>query len=184
MLYLMKKIYLLTLIVALACSSNSYSQPLVPKDFVVPAVLANQYFRVRMLTVNDVVKDYDAVMTSIDHLKEVWPGSGWPSRELTLEQDLIDLGWHQKEFQRRSSFAYTIVTLDESEVVGCLYINPSAKAGYDAEVYMWVRTSVLHKGYDKILFDTVKQWIVKDWPFKKVAYPGRDISWKEWESLK
>ena len=26
-------------------------------------------------------------------------------------------------------------------------------------------------------------WIKKDWPFKKVAYPGRDISSAEWELL-
>ncbi|MEQ8363035.1 MAG: hypothetical protein RH948_09215 [Cyclobacteriaceae bacterium] len=178
----MKRIYYI--LITLLVSSSAYSQSFVPKDFVVPPVLENEYFRIRMLTVNDVVKDYDAVMTSIDHLKEVWPGSGWPSTDLTFEQDLIDLGWHQKEFQRRSSFAYTVLSLDESEVLGCLYIDPTTKAGYDAEVYMWVRTSVLEKGYDKILFDTVKNWISKEWPFKKVAYPGREISWKEWKAMK
>ncbi len=66
-----------------------------------------------MLIVNDVVKDYDAVMTSLDHLKGVFgPKSYWPSAELTFEQDLIDLGWHQKEFQIRRSCTYTIVSLD------------------------------------------------------------------------
>ena len=54
----------------------------------------------RMLTVNDVVKDYDAVMTGVEHLRTVWPSGTWPDG-LTFEQDLIDLGWHQKEFQRR-----------------------------------------------------------------------------------
>ena len=68
-----------------------------------------------MLTVNDVVKDYDAVMTSVDHLRGVFgPHSTWPRPDLTLEQDLIDLGWHQKEFQRRRSFSYTVVAPDES----------------------------------------------------------------------
>jgi hypothetical protein len=84
-----------------------------------------------MLTVNDVVKDYDAVMTSLEHLKTIWPGGSWPEG-LTFEQDLIDLGWHQKEFQRRTSFAYTVVTPSESKVTGCVYINPTAKRGYDA----------------------------------------------------
>ena len=58
----------------------------------------------------------------------VW---NWPTEDLTFEQDLIDLGWHQKEFQMRSSFAYTVVNLDESQVLGCLYIEPSKKADFD-----------------------------------------------------
>ena len=82
--------------------------PFVPADFVVPQRLETAEFRLRMLTVNDVVKDYDAVMTSIEHLRTIWPESGWPDG-LTFEQDLIDLGWHQKEFQTRRSFAYTVV---------------------------------------------------------------------------
>lgn len=172
------------LLILLLVSSSAYSQSFVPKDFVVPSVLENEYFRIRMLTVNDVVKDYDAVMSSVDHLQKVWPDSGWPSADLTFEQDLIDLGWHQKEFQLRRSFAYTVVAFDESEVVGCLYIDPTTKTGYDAEVYMWVRTSTLDKGYDQILFNTVKQWMAKEWPFKKVAYPGREISWKDWKATK
>jgi len=137
-----------------------------------------------MLTVNDVVKDYEAVMTSIAHLQEMYPFSSWPSHDLTLEQDLIDLGWHQKEFQRRTSFAYTVVSLDESEVLGCLYINPTTKEDYEASITMWVRASVLEKGLDPILFETVHQWIAEQWPFRKVAYPGREIEWEEWSAMK
>lgn len=160
------------------------SAPFLPSDFTVPDTLENEHFRIRMLTVNDVVKDYDAVMTSIDHLKEMYPTSSWPSKDLTFEQDLIDLGWHQKEFQMRSSFAYTVVSPDETEVIGCLYINPTTKGDYEARISMWIRTSMLDKGLDSILFNSVKEWIEKDWPFKKVAYPGREISWEDWKSLK
>ena len=138
-----------------------------------------------MLTVNDVVKDYDAVMTSLDHLQEMFlPLWNWPKENLTLEQDLIDLGWHQKEFQKRSSFAYTVVKPDESQVVGCLYIDPSEKSGFDAEIYMWVRESELLNGLDPLLFSTVKKWIETDWPFKNPAYPLREISLEEWKSIK
>jgi hypothetical protein len=100
----------------------------VAPDFEIPQVLETDKFRLRMLTVNDVVKDYDAVMTSVDHLKGVFgPHSNWPSKELTFEQDLIDLGWHQKEFQRRTSFAYTVMNLKESKCLGCVYIAPLRK---------------------------------------------------------
>ena len=182
----MKKKYFLiscSLIVLFSITMCSQTKPFVPKDFKIPATLENQQLRIRMLTVNDVVKDYDAVMTSIDHLQKMFHVSSWPTKDLTFEQDLIDLGWHQKEFQMRSSFAYTVVSLDESEVLGCLYINPTIKGDYDARITMWIRTSMLDKGLDDILFNSVKEWIEKDWPFKKVAYPGREIAWEDWKSL-
>lgn len=156
--------------------------PFVAEDFDVPEVLETSEFRLRMLTVNDLIKDYDAVMSSVEHLKAVWPGSGWPEG-LTLEEDLIDLGWHQKEFKNRTSFAYTLVTPDESKVIGCIYIDPTQARGYDSEVYLWVRTSELEGGLDGRLFNTVKRWLADDWPFKNTAYPGREIDWKVWDSL-
>lgn len=93
--------------------------PFVPIEYEVPATLETAEFRLRMLTVHDVVKDYDAVMTSVQHCKTIW-GGRWPDG-LTIEQNLIDLGWHQKEFQTRRSFAYTVVQLDEARVLGCVF---------------------------------------------------------------
>ena len=176
---------LIIFLVLLSKLSMAQTKPFVPVDFKVPDKFENQHFRLRMLTVNDVVKDYDAVMTSIDHLREFdGPGTKWPSKDLTLEQDLIDLGWHQKEFQKRRSFTFTVVSLDETKVLGCLYIFPTEKSGYNAEITMWVRQSVYEDGLDPILFATVKNWISEKWPFKKVGYPGREISWEEWNSIK
>jgi hypothetical protein len=151
------------------------NQTLVPADFAVPVSLRTASFRLRMLTVNDVVKDYDAVMTSIDHLRGLFgKGSTWPSPELSIEQDLIDLGWHQKEFQKHSSFAYTMMSLDEKLCLGCVYIYPTSEAGYDAEVYFWARQSHLELGLERALFDSMKSWLKREWPFKKVCYPGRN----------
>ncbi|MFC2123425.1 GNAT family N-acetyltransferase [Bacteroidota bacterium] len=183
----MKKItVILTAIIIIVLQQLLLSQdkPFIPVDFNVPDTLENDYFRIRMLTINDVVKDYDAVMSSIDHLNKQFPHWGWPTKDLTLEQDLIDLGWHQKEFQIRSSFTYTVVTLDESQVIGCIYIFPAQKGDFDAQINMWVRSSVLDMGYDSILYNTVRQWIKTDWPFDKVAYPIREIILDEWNSLK
>jgi len=158
---------------------------LVPSNFSVPKTLETDKLRLRMLTVNDVVKDYDAVMSSIDYLQGVFgPTHKWPTKDLTFEQDLIDLGWHQKEFQRKSSFAYTVMSLDESKCLGCMYIYLADKKDYDAEIIMWVRASEAKTGLDKHLFDTVSKWIDEKWPFKKVGYPGRTIDWKVWNSLK
>ncbi|HNP19197.1 MAG TPA: hypothetical protein PKL31_12230 [Fulvivirga sp.] len=182
-----KSIILLITIILFALPQIVFSQnkTFVPADFIVPDTLENQHFRIRMLTVNDVVKDYDAVMTSLSHLQEMFlPIWEWPTEDLSFEQDLIDLGWHQKEFQMRSSFAYTVVSLDENQVLGCLYIEPSKKSNFDAEIYMWVRQSEVVKGLDPILFNTVKKWIENEWTFKNPAYPIREISLEKWISMK
>ena len=107
------KLYSLSFVMLLVVTGSdqalAQAQPFVPSDFTVPTLYENDYFRIRTLTVNDVVKDYDAVMSSLDHLQGVFgPNSTWPSSDLSFEQDLIDLGWHQKEFQIRSTFAYTL----------------------------------------------------------------------------
>ena len=156
----------------------------IPTDFKIPEILETDRFRLRMLTVNDVVNDYDAVMTSIKHLqktKPFGPNHKWPTKDLTFEEDLIDLGWHQKEFQKKSSFAFTVMNLDETECLGCMYIYPSDNPNYDAMVIMWIRQSEVTNGLDEILFSTVKKWIQDKWPFEKVAYAGRDISWNKFE---
>lgn len=156
--------------------------PFVPRDFQVPPRLETAEFRLRMLTIHDVVKDFDAVITSVDHLKTIWPGGKWPEG-LTLEQNLIDLGWHQKEFQTRRSFAYTVVSLSEQTVLGCVYIVPSRKKGYDAAVYLWARQSELANGLEERLYEAVQKWVSKGWPFEKAAFPGRGIDWDRWSQI-
>ena len=165
-------------------SSSSYAQspfPFLGPDFEVPEKLETERFRLRMLTVNDVVKDYDAVIGSQAHLNDLF-GPGWPEG-LTLEQNLIDLGWHQKEFQRRRSFAYTVVAPDESRVLGCVYIYPTRKQGYDAEVYLWARQSELASGMETELTAAVKAWLAAEWPFRNPALPGISVPQDEWDKL-
>ena len=167
----------------LPLSTLAQEAPWIPDSFDAPTVFETEHFRLRTLTVNDVVKDYDAVMSSIEHLRGVFgPNSTWPEDDLSLEQDLIDLGWHQKEFQIRSSFAYTVVAPDESRVLGCVYIFPTDRGIWDAEITMWVRADVVKDGYDELLYKAVTDWVSTAWPFKNPAYPGRTVSWEDWES--
>lgn len=155
--------------------------PFVPADFSVPQYLDTERFRLRMLTIHDLELDYAAVTSSTEHLQTVW-NNDWPLG-LTLEQNLIDLGWHQKEFQRRSSFAYTVVKLDESQVLGCVYIYPPSKRDFDAEVYLWARASELPTGLEHELEVRVRNWLAESWPFQRVAFPGRSTSWEQWRAM-
>lgn len=136
--------------------------------------------RLRPLTVEYAAKDFEAVTSSEERLRTVFePGGDWP-RGLTLDQNRLELAWHQVEFQLRTSFAYTVVSHDESHVLGCMYIYPTRKRDYDVEISMWVRESEVAGGLDPHLFETVEGWITERWPFESPAYPGRRIPWETW----
>ena len=151
----------------------------VPEDFEVPMLLETERFRFRPLEPSDVDLDYKAVMSSVEHLQGVFGRGGWPSIDLTKEEDLKSLEMHYNQFQRREAFTFTVMNLEETECLGCIYIYPSRLDNYKAEITMWVTADQFKKGLDPVLFQTVKQWVQKDWPFKKVFYLGREMEWKD-----
>ena len=160
-----------------------YTRPLVADDFAVPETLETPRYRLRKLTVADLDADFDAVTSSEEHLRGVFGSANtWPAG-LTRERDLADLGWHETEFDLRTSFAYTVMSLDESTCLGCVYICPSRARGYDAFCALWVRASMVGEGLDEDLFDTVKRWLADVWPFESVAFPGREMSWEAFGAL-
>ena len=140
---------------------------LVPDDFDVPDGVEHERFRLRMLTVDDVVKDFDAICDRVDH-----KGETLPPFVPTISLNLVDLGWHQKEFALRRSFAYTVVAPDESVVLGCVYVMPSET--HDALVRLWVRRSAYDEGLDPVLEATVRAWVADRWPFTTVSFAERD----------
>jgi hypothetical protein len=112
-----------------------YGRALVPDDFEIPERLDGPGYHLRMLSVGDLEKDFAAVVESRERLIGLFgPQSAWPDG-ITKDEDLIDLAWHQREFTIRHSFAYTVMNADESRCLGCVYIFPSDRRGYDAKVF-------------------------------------------------
>ena len=72
---------LITLSTAFPVKELSYvKRAIVPKDFVVPVQLKTSRCIFQPLTQRDVVRDYDAVMSSEDFLRNVFnPKSAWPT---------------------------------------------------------------------------------------------------------
>jgi hypothetical protein len=147
-------------------ASQAMPRPLVPDEFEVPDRLEHPRFRLRMLTVNDVVPDWLAIQRRVatDGTDDPWLGT-------TIEQNLVDLGWHQKEFELRRSFAYTVAAPDESAILGCVYVYPSD--GADAEVRLWVTREAWEQGLDSELEHAVRGWVDDAWPFERVDYGDR-----------
>lgn len=142
----------------------------------IPRELLTERMRLRPLTIHDAVKDFDAVMTSRAEIWELFgPGTGWPADTLSLEQDIIDLAWHQKEFDIGGSYTFTVETLDASQVLGCVYLFPPTQASDDAEVFYWVRSSELAGGLPDHLWEALRRWLATDWGFQRVALNGGEV---------
>ena len=75
-----------------------------------------------------------------------------------------------EELARLQPDAPAVVTHDESRVLGCVYVYPDADA--DARLRLWVRREA-HE-LDPTLEHVVREWIARDWPFTRVAWPGRE----------
>ena len=141
-----------------------YSRTLVAEDFAVPETKETPRYRLRKLTIADLDADFEAVTSSEDHLRGVFGNRNtWPAG-LTRARDLADLGWHETEFNLRTSFAYTVMSLDERLCLGCVYIYPSRATAYGAMCTMWVRASMVAEGLDGDLFETVRNWLANCGP--------------------
>ena len=102
---------------------------------------------------------------------------------MTIKDDLIDLGWHQKEAMLRRSFNYAVMAPDESRLLGCVYVDPPDKQGADADVFLWVRSDEEGSDLEEALEREVRRWLDAEWPFETVRWPGRDLSWEDWDRL-
>jgi len=164
----MKRLILMTAVLLLTGCGPAF----VPYDFEIPGGLETEQFRIRPITAVDAEKDYEAVMESISLIHQALLHDGWPTPEFTLEENRSDLEAKERRFARRKNFTYTVVTPDESRVLGCIYINPGIN-GPDAAVFLWVRQSAFDQGLDPLLEQAVREWIDDQWPFQWVVYPGR-----------
>lgn len=160
------------------------AKPLVAPDFRVPVETTGPGFRLVPLGPALVKIDYDAYMSSIEHLQKTFTRStAWPYPGITDAEAMTDMETEQARFSERKSFAYAVLTPDRKRERGCVYVQPSPVPGYGAVVRMWVTKAEYDAGFDAELQAWVMQWMAKEWPFAQVAYPGRTISWEQWDAL-
>jgi Tfp pilus assembly protein, ATPase PilM len=128
--------------------------------------------------------DYDAYMSSIEHLQQTFTRStGWPTEDIDAAAAMADMENEERRFLARESFAYAVLTPDGTRERGCVYVRPSSKAGYDAVVRLWVTKAEYDAGFDAELERWAERWVAERWPFERVAWPGRAIPWETWDAL-
>jgi hypothetical protein len=133
---------------------------------------------------DDTHLDLPAVAGSRERLWSVYGRAwGWPPEHLTLEQDREDLQHHWDECCAHESFNYAVFDADETELVGCVYIDPTDKPGADADISWWVRDEYVGSPLEGALEVEVPHWIASSWPLTAPRYVGRDLTWDEWMAI-
>jgi hypothetical protein len=145
---------------------------MVPDGFEPPAGIATDRYLLEPLGPQHNLSDYDAWTSSMEHIHATpgFPDGDWP-QEMPLAENLADLERHARDFGRLQGFTYTVLDPASRAVIGCVYIYPSKLPGHDADVRLWVRAT--HAELDQPLWQTVSEWLERDWPFRSVSAPGR-----------
>ena len=156
----------------------------VPVDFEVPRLHQAAAFKLVPLGPDLAKQDFDAYMSSIEHLQKTFTGNtNWPTDKVTMAEAVKDVEGEKARFDARKSFTYSVLSLDGSRELGCVYISPSRKQGYDAMVRVWVTKAQYDAGFEGVLIPDVKRWLKEKWPFEKVAWPKREIPQEQWSAL-
>lgn len=138
----------------------------------------------RPIRAADIDVDYPAVMGSQERLWSIFGRAwGWPPPTMTREEDEADLARHEAEMVARESFNYAVLDEHETELLGCVYVDPPFKRGAEADVCWWVVDAEAGGPLDLLLAEAVPAWIASTWPFVHVRYPGRELSWDDWLAL-
>ena len=145
------------------------SEPFIPTDFEVPLTFVGPGFHLEPLDPVHNERDYQAWMSSIEHIKAT-PGMDWRRwpRPMTLQENMADMEMHAKEFTDREGFTYSI--LDGDMVIGCVYIYP-AEDNHDADVRSWVTEG--RPEMDPVVWETLSGWLATEWPFRRFSYADR-----------
>ena len=133
------------------------------------AVTADHHLR--PIQAADVDLDLLAVLGSQARLWTLYGAAwGWPPPTMTRDQDEADLRRHEEEIEAHASFNYALFDTDETELIGCVYIDPSPRPDADAEISWWVRDEHVGSMLERALDDLVPRWIRNDWPLGRPRF--------------
>jgi hypothetical protein len=126
----------------------------------------------RPIRESDCEIDYPAVMGSREQLWAKYGATwGWPPATMTYEADKKDLARHEAEMVRRESFNYAVLNEAETELLGCVYIDPpdeDSPPGSDAMVSWWLVNRAGGSELERALEDFVPRWLAETWEFGSV----------------
>ena len=103
-----------------------------------------------------------AAVTGSERVLTGLSGGNWP-RGLTLDDNRIDLAWHEREFTARRSFAW-IVRDRVGDYLGCAYLYPDPGARGRGWVVTWIRDMPGRAGHLGRFDPLLRAWLMPHLP--------------------
>ena len=154
-----------------------------------PVGLTTEQFLLRPIVPSDAELDYEAVMESREFLRQ-WEQSTWPEDDFTVDANREDMVKLEQRHTTGESYSYTVMNLDQSECLGCVYMfTPDTRwfadadvtavgedrwSDVDAMISFWVRRSKLAEGMDRLLLDSLRAWLELEWSFDRWVVLAND----------
>jgi hypothetical protein len=103
------------------------------------------------------------------------PGAGRLPRTLTAEHDRRWLARREAAATQHRSFTYALFDLGETEMLGCVDLDPDPTGEAIGVVTWWVVDWLVDSPVERALDQLVPAWIATDWP--RLPLPGA-VGWR------
>ena len=147
----------------------------------IPQPLVTDRFLLEPLCAAHAEVDFDALMSCRLRLREELQWGEWPPEDFTLELNRDDLRRHHNEFLRGEAFAYTVLNLDGTGCLGCIYLERCLEID-GAQLAYWVVDDAITM--ESLLVNTVLHWAHEEWELTKVLLPLRSANLRGLEIVK
>lgn len=100
-----------------------------------------------------------------------YPDGNWPPhRGMTLEENLSELRRHADDFTNGAGYTFTDLDTGDRDVIGCVYLYPSAPEEWEVTAQSWVRAD---RSSLDVPLAAAARWLATDWLWERVDPCGR-----------
>lgn len=147
------------------------------EQITVPKALYTEWFTARPLSATYADIDYEAYMASPTVIG-VHSAGRWQTEGYTLEENRRQATQHAADHAAHRSFAFILLSPDESRSLGCFYINPlqpfldrvisrgwgvANGVPHEAMITFWLREEAEESDFPDHMVREVQQWLVQSW---------------------
>jgi hypothetical protein len=153
---------------------------LVPDGFVAPRRLRFGDLVATAISRCDLADDVAGINANLELIARS-RGGGWPTGPVTLEENYVDLVWHELEFRENYSYTYVLRRFDGT-YVGCAYLYPVGRRvrlrdnpDADVDVSWWLTEPAHIAGLNATTHRALQHWIMSEFPFRHPVYSNADL---------
>ena len=132
-----------------------------------PSRYEGKDFILRLFQIGDAKILYEAVSSSVEHLKPTMP---WATKNYSLKdaQDIIQV--KKEEAKDGTDFLIGIFSKDEEKVLGGTGFHRLSMRSQVAEMGMWIRQDLANQGLGTRVAKAMTEWGLYEWPWQRLEW--------------